>query len=197
MGLEQQRQAIQQIEQGPLFQELAKQGEAGLLATASATGRRGAEDTQAMLGKLRPQLLNSLIEQQYARFAGLANVGQTAAQNLLNMGQASAAGTAGMGMQSGNAISSLLAQQGATQAAGIQAAGAAQASGIANIGNLLSGSAQNFALLNSLGAGSTPGLGQGGFYKTQAAATAAGGGAPVAYSAPSAPGGYSGWYIQS
>jgi len=197
MGLEQQRQAIQQIEQGPLFQELAKQGEAGLLATASATGRRGAEDTQAMLGKLRPQLLNSLIEQQYARFAGLANVGQTAAQNLLNMGQASAAGTAGMGMQSGNAISSLLAQQGATQAAGIQAAGAAQASGIANIGNLLSGSAQNFALLNSLGAGSTPGLGQGGFYKTRADAIAAGGGAPVAYSAPSTPGGYSGFYIQS
>ena len=197
MGLEQQRQAIQQIEQGPLFQELARQGEAGLLATASATGRRGAEDTQAMLGKLRPQLLNSLIEQQYARFAGLTNVGQAAAQNLLNLGQASAAGTAGMGMQSGNAISGLLAQQGAAQAAGIQGAAAGQVSGITGLAGSLSGGLQNYALLNALGQGSNTGLGQGGFYKSQADAVAAGGGAPVAYSAPSAPGGYSGWYIQS
>lgn len=197
MGLEQQRQAIQQIEQGPLFQELARQSEAGLLATASATGRRGAEDTQAMLGKLRPQLLNSLIEQQYARFAGLTNVGQAAAQNLLNLGQASAAGTAGMGMQSGNAISGLLAQQGAAQAAGIQGAAAGQVSGIAGLAGSLSGGLQNYALLNALGQGSNTGLGQGGFYKSQADAVAAGGGAPVAYSAPSAPGGYSGWYIQS
>lgn len=197
IGRQQQQQAIQQIEQGPLFQELTRQGEAALLANASATGRRGAEDTQAMLGKLRPQLLNSLIEQQYAKFAGLANVGQTAAQNLLNIGQASAAGTANMGIQSGGAISNLLAQQGATQAAGITGAANAQIAGGTGAAGALSGGLQNFALLNTLGVGGNSGLGQGGFYASQAAATAAGGGAPVAYSAPSGPGGYSGWYIQS
>jgi hypothetical protein len=197
IGRQQQQQAIQQIEQGPLFQELARQGEAGLLATASATGRRGAEDTQAMLGKLRPQLLNSLIEQQYAKFAGLANVGQTAAQNLLNIGQASAAGTANMGIQSGGAISNLLGQQGATQAAGITGAANAQIAGGTGAAGALSGGLQNFALLNMLGTGGNPGLGEGGFYKSRADALAAGGGAPVAYSPPTTPGGYSGFYFQS
>lgn len=197
IGRQQQQQAIQQIEQGPLFQELTRQGEAALLANASATGRRGAEDTQAMLGKLRPQLLNSLIEQQYAKFAGLANVGQTAAQNLLNIGQASAAGTANMGIQSGGAISNLLAQQGATQAAGITGAANAQIAGMTGAAGALSGGLQNFALLNMLGTGGNPGLGEGGFYKSRADALAAGGGAPVAYSPPQTPGGYSGFYIQS
>lgn len=197
IGRQQQQQAIQQIEQGPLFQELTRQGEAALLANASATGRRGAEDTQAMLAKLRPQLLNSLIEQQYAKFAGLANAGQTAAQNLLNIGQASAAGTANMGIQSGGAISNLLAQQGATQAAGITGAANAQIAGMTGAAGALSGGLQNFALLNMLGTGGNPGLGEGGFYKSRADALAAGGGAPVAYSPPQTPGGYSGFYIQS
>lgn len=118
MGMEQQRQAIQQIEQGPLFQELARQGEAALLANASATGRRGAEDTQSALARYRPQLLNQLIDQTYARLGGLTNVGQTAAQNLLNIGQASAAGTGAAAIQTGGAIGNLLAQQGAARAAG-------------------------------------------------------------------------------
>lgn len=197
MGMEQQRQAIQQIEQGPLFQELARQGEAGLLATASATGRRGAEDTQSAIARFRPQLLNSLIDQTYARLGGLSNVGQTAAQNLLNIGQSSAAGVGAGALQSGNAMANLMTGQAAAQAAGIQGAAAGQVSGISGIGNAISGGLQNYALLNALGQGSNTGLGQGGFYKSQADAVSAGGGAPVAYSAPSAPGGYSGWYIQS
>jgi hypothetical protein len=153
MGIDQQRQAIQQIEQGPLFQELAKQGEAGLLATASATGRRGAEDTQSALARYRPQLLNQLIDQQYARLAGLTSVGQAGAQNLLNLGQASAAGQAGAAAQSGNAISGLMASQGAAQAAGIIGSAQAQAQGIGGIGSAISGGLQNYALLNMLGSG--------------------------------------------
>jgi len=161
MGIDQQRQAIQQIEQGPLFQELAKQGEAGLLATASATGRRGAEDTQSALARYRPQLLNSLIEQQYARLAGLTGVGQTSAQNLLNIGQASAAGQTAAATQGGTAISNLLASQGATRAAEAIGKAQSQAQGIGGIGGALSGGLQNFALLNQLGAGG--GGGGGGF----------------------------------
>lgn len=153
MGMEQQRQAIQQIEQGPLFQELARQGEAALLANASATGRRGAEDTQSALARYRPQLLNQLIDQTYARLGGLTNVGQTAAQNLLNIGQASAAGTGAAAIQTGGAIGNLLAQQGAAQAAGIQGAAAGQAAGVSGFANALSGGLQNYALLNALGTG--------------------------------------------
>jgi hypothetical protein len=161
MGMEQQRQAIQQIEQGPLFQELARQGEAALLANASATGRRGAEDTQSALARYRPQLLNQLIDQTYARLGGLTNVGQTAAQNLLNIGQASAAGTGAAAIQTGGAIGNLLAQQGAAQAAGIQGAAAGQAAGVSGFANAISGGLQNYALLNALGTGGG-GLGTGG-----------------------------------
>lgn len=196
MGMEQQRQAIQQIEQGPLFQELARQGESALLANASATGRRGAEDTQSALARYRPQLLNQLIDQTYARLGGLTNVGQTAAQNLLNIGQASAAGVGAGALQSGNAIANLQASSAAAQAAGIQGAAAGQAAGIGGFANAISGGLQNYALLNALGTGGG-GLGTGGFYKSEAAALSAGGGAPVAYSAPAGPGGSSGWYIQS
>jgi hypothetical protein len=160
MGMEQQRQAIQQIEQGPLFQELARQGEAALLANASATGRRGAEDTQSALARYRPQLLNQLIDQTYARLGGLTNVGQTAAQNLLNIGQASAAGTGAAAIQTGGAIGNLLAQQGAAQAAGIQGAAAGQAAGVSGFANAIGGGLQNYALLNALGSGGV-GYGQG------------------------------------
>lgn len=161
MGMEQQRQAIQQIEQGPLFQELARQGEAALLANASATGRRGAEDTQSALARYRPQLLNQLIDQTYARLGGLTNVGQTAAQNLLNIGQASAAGVGTGALQSGNAIANLEAGKAAAQAAGIQGAAAGQAAGVSGFANAISGGLQNYALLNMLGTGGG-GLGGGG-----------------------------------
>jgi hypothetical protein len=153
INVEQQRQAIQQIEQGPLYQELAKQGEEAILAAASATGRRGSEGTQSALARYRPQLLNQLIEQQYGRLGGLANVGQAAAQNMLNLGQASAAGQAGAGMQSANSIGNLLMAQGGAQAAGIQGAAAAQAAGIGGVANAISGGIQNYALMNALGFG--------------------------------------------
>jgi hypothetical protein len=161
MGMEQQRQAIQQIEQGPLFQELARQGEAALLANASATGRRGAEDTQSALARYRPQLLNQLIDQTYARLGGLTNVGQTAAQNLLNVGQASAAGVGAGALQSGNAMANLMVGQAGAQAAGIQGAAAGQAAGVSGFANAIGGGLQNYALLNMLGTGGG-GVGGGG-----------------------------------
>lgn len=153
MGIEQQRQAIQQIEQGPLYQELAKQGEEAILAAASATGRRGSEGTQSALARYRPQLLNQLIDQTYARLGGLTNVGQTSAQNLLNIGQASAAGVGAGALQTGNAMANLMVGQAGAQAAGIQGAAAGQAAGISGFGNAIGGGLQNYALLNALGTG--------------------------------------------
>lgn len=196
MGRQMQQQAIQQIEQGPLYQQLAQQGEQAILANASTTGGLRGGNVQAALGQFRPQLLNQLIEQQYARLAGLANVGQTGAQSLLGIGQASAAGQAASAGQAGSAISGLLASQGAARAAGQVGAAQAFAQGLTGATGAIGSGIQNYMLLNALGTGSS-GLGTGGFYGSQAAALSAGGGAPVAYSAPAGPGGSSGWYIQS
>ena len=195
-GEQARQQAIQQIEQGPLYQQLAQQGEQAILANASATGGLRGGNVQAALGQFRPQLLNQLIEQQYARLAGLANVGQTSAQNLLGIGQASAAGQAASAGQAGNAISGLLASQGAAQAAGQVGAAQSFAQGLTGAAGAIGSGIQNYMLLNKLGTGLS-GLGTGGFYSSEAAALSAGGGAPVAYSAPAGPGGSSGWYIQS
>jgi hypothetical protein len=190
-----QQQAIQGIEQGPIYQEMAKQGEAALLQNASATGGLRGGNVQGALSQYRPQLLNQLIEQQYAKLAGLTTMGGGAAQNLLNIGQASAAGTAaasqGYAINAGN----LLAGQGQSQAAGIIGAANAQAQGLGGLSSAVSGGFQNYALMQALNKPSmTSGIGTGGFYGSQAAAQQAYGGAPVQYFAPTAPGGAGGWY---
>jgi len=166
MGRQMQEQAIQQIEQGPLFQQLAQQGEQAILANASATGGLRGGNVQAALGQFRPQLLNQLIEQQYARLSGLANVGQTGAQSLLGIGQASAAGQAASAGQAGSAISGLLASQGAARAAGQVGAAQAFAQGLSGVTGAIGGGIQNYMLLNALGSGGTGGGlfgGSGGF----------------------------------
>ena len=166
MGRQMQEQAIQQIEQGPLYQQLAQQGEQAILANASATGGLRGGNVQAALGQFRPQLLNQLIEQQYARLSGLANVGQTGAQSLLGIGQASAAGQAASAGQAGSAISGLLASQGAARAAGQVGAAQAFAQGLTGATGAISGGVQNYMLLNALGSGGTGGGllgGSGGF----------------------------------
>lgn len=119
------RAAIERIRGGETFQELARQGEEALLQRASATGGLRGGNIQAALAQFRPQLLSSLIEQQYSRLGGLTSLGQQSAAGV---------GTAGSAM--GTNVSNLLAAQGAAQAAGTL--GQAQAygqtvSGLSNI----------------------------------------------------------------
>lgn len=123
-GEDAQRAAIQAIEQGPEFQALTRQGEEAILQQAAATGGLRGGNIQAALAQFRPQVLSGLIEQQYGRLGGLAQ-----------MGQASAAGVGTAGMQTGTNISNLMQQQGAAQA------GAALAQGQA-WGNVLGGISQ-------------------------------------------------------
>jgi len=191
-----QQQAIQGIEQGPLYQELAKQGEQGILQNASATGGLRGGNVQGALAQFRPQLLNQLIEQQYSKLAGLTSLGAGASQNLLGIGQASAAGMAAAGQQSGTNISNLLTGQGQAQAGGIVGAANAQAQGLAGFSSAIGTGYQNYQLMQALNnrPTMTSGIGTGGFYGSQAAAQQAYGGAPVQYSAPTAPGGAGGWY---
>jgi hypothetical protein len=198
-GNAEQQAAIEQIKQGAQFQELAKQGEQGILQNASATGGLRGGNVQAALGQFRPQLLNQLIESQYGKLAGLTSLGSTSAENLLRLGQASAAGVGAAGQQSAQNIGGLMVGQGAAQAAGTIGAANAQAQGLAGISGAINSGIQNYSMITAANkpAATTlySGIGTGGFYGSEAAASKAYGGAPVNYTAPTAPGGVGGWAI--
>lgn len=197
LNKQRQQQAIQGIEQGPLFQELARQGETGILQNVSATGGLRGGNVQAALGQFRPNLLNQLIEQQYTKLAGLTSLGANTAQNRLNLGQASAATLGGQGMQSAANIGNLLSAQGASQAAGITGAANAQIQGVAGASSAITGAVQNYGLLQAANRPSmSSGVGTGGFSGSYQEAQSTYGGAPVAYQAPAGPGGPGGWYKQ-
>lgn len=122
-GEEAQRSAIQAIEQGPEFQALTRQGEEAILQQAAATGGLRGGNVQGALAQFRPQVLSQLINQQYGRLGGLAQ-----------MGQASAAGVGSAGMQTGTNVSNLLQQQGAAQAGGALAQGQAWGNVLGGVG---------------------------------------------------------------
>lgn len=115
-GPEAQQAAIQALEQGPQFQALVEQGEEALLQQAAATGGLRGGNIQGALAQFRPQMLSSLIEQQYGRLGGLTATGQ-----------ASAAGQATAAQTTGSNITNLLQQQGAAQAGAALARGQATA----------------------------------------------------------------------
>ncbi len=128
-GNAEQQKAIDALKNSAQFGELTRQGENSILQNASATGGLRGGNVQASLAQFRPQLLSQMIEQQYGRLGGIAQ-----------LGQASAAGQASAGLQTGSNIANLYGQQGAAQAGNALANGQANAnfaSGIAgNIGQM-------------------------------------------------------------
>jgi len=106
-GPEAEAAAIERIRGGETFQALAGQGEEALLQRASATGGLRGGNIQAALAQFRPQLLSSLLEQQYGRLGGMTSLGQNAA-----------AGQAASGMGSATNIANLLSNQGQAIAGG-------------------------------------------------------------------------------
>lgn len=126
-GPEAERAAIERIQGGETFKSLASQGEEALLQRASATGGLRGGNVQGALAQFRPQLLSSLIEQQYGRLGGLTSLGERSTQNLAQLGQASAAGVGTAGLQTGTNVANLLGQQGAAQAGAEIAQGKAYA----------------------------------------------------------------------
>lgn len=121
-GPEAQQKAINALQQGPEFNALVQQGEQGILQSAAATGGLRGGNVQGALAQFRPQVLSSLIEQQYNRLGGLATAGQNAA-----------VGVGNAGMQVGSNISNLFAQQGAAQAGGTLASGQAWGNAIGSL----------------------------------------------------------------
>jgi hypothetical protein len=106
-GPEAERAAIERISGGETYKALAQQGEEALLQRASATGGLRGGNIQGALAQFRPQLLSSLIEQQYGRLGGMTSLGQQ-----------SAAGVGTAGMNTGANVSKLLGEQGAAIAGG-------------------------------------------------------------------------------
>jgi hypothetical protein len=149
-GAGSQRNAINAIQNGAEFQALNRQGQSAILQNASATGGLRGGNVQAALSQFSPNLLNSLINQQYQRLGGLTQLGQN-----------SAAGVGNAGMQSAGNIANLLQQQGAATAGGQLARGGAvrQAFGDAlSIGSAIAG-AGGFGSLFGGGAGAISGPG--------------------------------------
>lgn len=128
---------IQQIEQGPQFQAMQQQGENAILQNASATGGLRGGNTQAALAQFRPQLLSSLIDQQYQRLGGLTSLGQNSAAGVGNAGVNTGNGIASGALTTGQGIAGLLGQQGSAMAGGALAAGRASAMGAQAIPNAL------------------------------------------------------------
>jgi hypothetical protein len=67
LGQEAQQQAYSGIELSPIFQSMVQQGEAGILANASATGGLRGGNIQAALGQFRPQMLQSMIQRSISK----------------------------------------------------------------------------------------------------------------------------------
>lgn len=195
-GAEEQQAAINQIQQGAQFQELARQGEQGILQNASATGGLRGGNVQAALSQFRPALLNQLIESQYGKLAGLTSMGGSAAQNLLSMGQQTASGLATAEQQRASNIANLKTGIGAAQAAGITGAANAQIQGLSGAVTQIGNLGQNlFTMQQASRPSMSSGIGTSGFYGSYGAAqTAYGPGANIQYQNPVGPGAPGGFY---
>lgn len=139
-GPEAQQQAIDAIRNSPQFAAMQRQGETSILQNASATGGLRGGNVQAALGQFSPALLSGLIDQQYGRFGGLAQMGQNSA---VMQGNA--------GMQTGGNIANLLQQQGAAVAGGALAQGRTQA----GYANAITGAMGMYGGMGGFGAGNT------------------------------------------
>jgi hypothetical protein len=152
-GPQAQQQAIEGLQGSQQFQALQQQGENAILQNASATGGLRGGNVQGALAQFRPALLSSLINQQYERLGGLANVGQVTQQNLASLGQASAARTGAAGQQAASNIGNLLTQQGAAQAGGILGQQGALTGGISKAFGALQGAGGLGGLFGGRGGG--------------------------------------------
>lgn len=121
-GPEAQQRAIQAIEMGPEFAAMTRQGEEAILQNAAATGGLRGGNVQSALAKFRPEVLSSLLNQQYQRLGGLTQLGQASAGN-----QAAGAQTFA------NNMSNLFTQRGEALAGSALARGQANANMFGNI----------------------------------------------------------------
>jgi hypothetical protein len=117
-----------------LFKSLVNQGESALLQNASATGGLRGGNIEAALNQFRPNLLNSMLNDKYAKLQGITQ-----------FGQAASAGQAAQGMQLGRDTAASLQGIGNAYAQGTVGAAAATAAGYNAIGGAIQGATNGFA----------------------------------------------------
>ena len=144
-GPQAQAAAIQAIQQGSEYGTLVRQGEEAILQNAAATGGLRGGNIQGALAQFRPEILNSLINQQYGRLGGLSTMGQNAAVGQATQGMNFASNVGNIyGGQATN-VGNMYGQIGAAQAGGALAKGQATA-------DMFGGIASGFGYLAGQGA---------------------------------------------
>jgi hypothetical protein len=144
-GPEAQQQEIQALQAGPEYQALVRSGEEAILSQASATGGLRGGNVQRALSQYRPQVLSSLINQQYQRLGGISQ-----------LGQASAAGQAAQGSAISGGIAQTQADLGAAIAQGQLAQGQATANMWGNIAGAAGQAAGLYSGYNTFGGSQRP-----------------------------------------
>jgi curli biogenesis system outer membrane secretion channel CsgG len=120
-----QQSAIDNLQSGPLFQSLYRQGTNAILGNASATGGLRGGNTEGALYNLGSDTLNQVIQNQIANLTGLSNTGFQAGGLLGQFGQDTA-----------QSIAQLLGAQGAARAGGQLGSASALTGALGNIGGL-------------------------------------------------------------
>lgn len=143
-GAEAQQQAISALQAGPEYQALVQSGEEAILSQAAATGGLRGGNVQRALSQYRPQVLSSLINQQYQRLGGITSIGQASAARQASQGSAISGG-----------IAQTQADLGAAIAQGQLAQGQATANMFGNIAGGIGQAAGMYAAYNTFG-GSQP-----------------------------------------
>lgn len=77
-GADAQQQAIDAIQNSPLFQAQLQQGQDAVLQNASATGGLRGGNVQGALAQFSPAMLQSAIQQQMSNLGGIAGMGMGA-----------------------------------------------------------------------------------------------------------------------
>lgn len=147
---------IQNVLNGPEYQQMIKVGNNNILQNASATGGLRGGNTEQALMTLSPTILNQLMNQRYQRVSDIANVGYNArlasgnaelntgsalAQNQQNIGDAQATGALGVAQANANGLNAIGQGIGAIGGA---VGGYFQNMPTANTGAPFSGAGSNF-----------------------------------------------------
>lgn len=107
-GADAQTAGLVNVQNSPMLASVIRNGEEALLANASATGGLRGGNTQRGLADFRSDVFADQLNQQIARLAGLAGLGQGATDSV-----------SAFGANASNNISNTLGQQGQVRAGGI------------------------------------------------------------------------------
>jgi len=130
-----QLQAIQHLQQSPLYQSLYRNGQETLLNNAAATGGLRGGNMKHSLANFGADTLAQVIQQQITNLGGISGTGQNSAQNLGQLGQNNA-----------NAQSNLMNAQGQSQAGGILGSAGIWNNAFNSIGKSFGNAVQNAPL---------------------------------------------------